>query len=147
MEVAIEVLREAGLRLPKPIGPAMGIVGGLIIGQVAVEAGIVSPIMVIVVAVTAISSFTIPQYSVGITLRILRFIAMFCAAIFGLYGVILFFLLLCSHLVKLKSFGVPYTSPAVPYRFSDWKDFMVRMPLKIMRRRPKIMHTKNIRKR
>ena len=79
MEVAIEVLREAGLRLPKPIGPAMGIVGGLIIGQVAVEAGIVSPIMVIVVAVTAISSFTIPQYSVGITLRILRFIAMFCA--------------------------------------------------------------------
>ena len=51
--------------------------------------------------------------------------------------------LLCSHLVKLKSFGVPYTSPAVPYRFSDWKDFMVRMPLKIMRRRPKIMHTKN----
>ena len=78
MEVAIEVLREAGLRLPKPIGPAMGIVGGLIIGQAAVEAGIVSPIMVIVVAVTAISSFTIPQYSVGITLRILRFIAMFC---------------------------------------------------------------------
>ncbi len=130
MEVAIEVLREAGLRLPKPIGPAMGIVGGLIIGQAAVEAGIVSPIMVIVVAVTAISSFTIPQYSVGITLRILRFVAMFCAAIFGLYGVILFFLLLCSHLVKLKSFGVPYTSPAVPYRFSDWKDFMVRMPLK-----------------
>ncbi|MBG9497753.1 spore gernimation protein, partial [Bacillus thuringiensis] len=148
MEVAIEVLREAGLRLPKPIGPAMGIVGGLIIGQAAVEAGIVSPIMVIVVAVTAISSFTIPQYSVGITLRILRFVAMFCAAIFGLYGVILFFLLLCSHLVKLKSFGVPYTSPAVPYRFSDWKDFMVRMPLKIMRRRPKIMHTKKtIRKR
>ncbi|EPZ0457027.1 MULTISPECIES: spore germination protein [Bacillus] len=148
MEIAIEVLREAGLRLPKPIGPAMGIVGGLIIGQAAVEAGIVSPIMVIVVAVTAISSFTIPQYSVGITLRILRFVAMFCAAIFGLYGVILFFLLLCSHLVKLKSFGVPYTSPAVPYRFSDWKDFMVRMPLKIMRRRPKIMHTKKtIRKR
>ncbi|PGG93095.1 spore germination protein [Bacillus toyonensis] len=148
MEVAIEVLREAGLRLPKPIGPAMGIVGGLIIGQAAVEAGIVSPIMVIIVAVTAISSFTIPQYSVGITLRILRFVAMFCAAIFGLYGVILFFLLLCSHLVKLKSFGVPYTSPAVPYQFSDWKDFMVRMPLKMMRRRPKIMNTKNtIRKR
>ncbi len=104
MEVAIEVLREAGLRLPKPIGPAMGIVGGLIIGQAAVEAGIVSPIMVIVVAVTAISSFTIPQYSVGITLRILRFVAMFCAAIFGLYGVILFFYF--GHLVKLKSFGV-----------------------------------------
>ncbi|MEH7544631.1 MULTISPECIES: spore germination protein [Bacillaceae] len=143
MEVAIEILREAGLRLPKPIGPAMGIVGGLIIGEAAVQAGIISPIMVIVVAVTAISSFTIPQYSTGITLRILRFVAMFCAAIFGLYGIILFFLFLCSHLVKLKSFGTPYTSPPVPYYLRDWKDFMVRMPLMMMKRRPKIMDTKN----
>ncbi|MDR4287633.1 spore germination protein, partial [Bacillus thuringiensis] len=79
---------------------------------------------------------------VRITLRILRLVAMFCAAICGLYGFILFFLLLCSHLVKLISFAVPYTSPTVPYRFCDWKDFMVRMPLKIMRRRPKIINTK-----
>jgi spore germination protein len=143
MEVAIEILREAGLRLPKPIGPAMGIVGGLIIGEAAVQAGIVSPIMVIVVAVTAISSFSLSQYSVGIPLRILRFVAMICAAVFGLYGVILFFLLLCSHLVKLKSFGVPYASPVVPYRLNDWKDFMVRMPLMMMKRRPKMMQTKD----
>lgn len=143
MEVAIEILREAGLRLPKPIGPTMGIVGGLIIGQAAVEAGIVSPIMVIVVAVTAISSFAIPQYNAGITLRILRFMAMFCAAIFGLYGIILFFLFLYSHLVKLKSFGVPYTSPAIPYRLREWRDFMVRLPLMMMKRRPPDMHTKD----
>ncbi|WP_139488823.1 spore germination protein [Brevibacillus dissolubilis] len=143
MEVAIEILREAGLRLPKPIGPAMGIVGGLIIGEAAVQAGIVSPIMVIVVAITAISSFTIPSYNLGIPLRILRFASMFCAAVFGLYGVILFFLLLGSHLVKMKSFGVPYASPAVPYRLSDWKDFLVRMPLLMMKRRPKMMHTKD----
>lgn len=143
MEVAIEILREAGLRLPKPIGPAMGIVGGLIIGEAAVQAGIVSNIMVIVVAITAISSFAIPNYSAGIPLRILRFVAMFGAALFGLYGVILFFLFLCSHLVKLKSFGVPYASPAVPYRLSDWKDFMVRMPFQMMKRRPKMMHTKD----
>ncbi|MGM0875145.1 MAG: spore germination protein [Bacillota bacterium] len=143
MEIAIEILREAGLRLPKPVGPAMGIVGGLIIGEAAVQAGIVSNIMVIVVAITAISSFAIPSYSAGIPLRILRFVAMFGAAFFGLFGVILFFLLLCSHLVKLKSFGVPYASPAVPYRLSDWKDFMVRMPLQMMKRRPKMMHTKD----
>lgn len=143
MEIAIEILREAGLRLPKPIGPAMGIVGGLIIGEAAVQAGIVSPIMVIVVAITAISSFAIPQYSAGITLRMLRFIAMFSAAVLGLYGVVLFFLLLCCHLVKLKSFGIPYITPAVPYRVNDWKDFMVRMPLMMMKRRPKMMHTKN----
>lgn len=148
MEIAIEILREAGLRLPKPIGPAMGIVGGLIIGEAAVQAGIVSNIMVIVVAITAISSFALPNYSAGISLRILRFIAMFSAALFGLYGVILFFLFLCSHLVKLKSFGVPYVSPAVPYQISDWKDFMVRMPLQMMKRRPKMLNGKDpIRKR
>ncbi|MEQ6357686.1 spore germination protein [Lysinibacillus sp. M3] len=143
MEVAIEILREAGLRLPKPIGPTMGIVGGLVIGEAAVQAGIVSPIMVIVVALTAISSFAIPQYNAGISLRMLRFVAMFFAALFGLYGVILFFLLLCSHLVKLKSFGIPFVSPTVPYRANDWKDFMVRMPLMMMKRRPKMLHTKD----
>ena len=149
MEVSIEILREAGLRLPKPVGQAIGIVGGLVIGEAAVQAGIVSPIMVIVVAITAISSFAIPQYSVGLSLRMLRFAAMFSAAVFGLYGVILFFfLLLCSHLVRLKSFGVPYASPAVSYLMSDWKDFLVRMPLMLMKRRPKMMHTKNpVRKR
>jgi spore germination protein len=143
MEISIEILREAGLRLPRPIGPAIGIVGGLVIGEAAVQAGIVSPIMVIVVAITAISSFAIPSYNAGVTLRILRFVVMFSAALFGLYGIILFMLLLCSHLVRLKSFGVPYVSPAVPYRISDWKDFMVRMPLQVMKSRPKMFHTKN----
>ncbi|WP_407637713.1 spore germination protein [Bacillus ndiopicus] len=143
MEVAIEILREAGLRLPKPIGPTMGIVGGLVIGEAAVQAGIVSPVLVIIVALTAISSFVIPQYNAGITLRMLRFIAMFLAALFGLYGVVIFFLFLCSHLVKLKSFGVPYLSPTVPYRAGDWKDFMVRMPLKMMKNRPRLLHTKD----
>ncbi|QTD39801.1 spore germination protein [Sporosarcina sp. Te-1] len=143
MEVAIEILREAGLRLPKPIGQAMGIVGGLVIGEAAVRAGIVSPIMVIVVAITAISSFAIPQYSAGISLRLLRYGAMFFAAVFGLYGVVLFFLFLCSHVVKLKSFGVPYTSPTVPYRASDWKDFFVRMPLMMMKRRPNLLRPKD----
>lgn len=143
MEVSIEILREAGLRLPKPIGPAIGIVGGLIIGEAAVQAGIVSSIMVIVVALTAISSFAIPQYSVGITLRLLRFVAMFCAAIFGLYGVVLFFLLLCSHLVRLESFGVPYTSPVVPLKLKDLKDFIIRAPIFLMKRRPSILHPKD----
>jgi spore germination protein len=143
MEISIEILREAGLRLPKPIGPAMGIVGGLIIGEAAVQAGIVSPMLVIIVSVTAISSFAIPQYNAGIALRSLRFVAMIFSALLGLYGVIIFFLLLTSHLVKLKSFGVPYVSPAVPYRLSDWKDFMVRMPLLIMKKRPKMNHAKD----
>ena len=143
MEIAIEILREAGLRLPKPIGSAMGIVGGLIIGQASVEAGIVSPIMVIVVASTAISSFALSHYITAIPMRLLRFVAMFCAAIFGLYGVVLFFLFICSHMARLKSFGVPYMSPAILYQLSDWKDFVVRMPLQMMKRRPKMMNTKD----
>lgn len=143
MEISIEILREAGIRLPKPIGPAMGIVGGLIIGDAAVNAGIISPFLVIVVAVTAISSFAIPSYSAGITLRILRFLAMFCAAFLGLYGTVLFFILVCSHLARLKSFGVPYVSPMSPFRWNDWKDFIVRMPLKVMNRRPIMMKTKD----
>ncbi|MFF2909507.1 spore germination protein [Paenibacillus sp. NPDC057934] len=143
MEVSIEILREAGLRLPKPIGPAMGIVGGLIIGQAAVEAGIVSPILVIVVAVTAISSFAMPMYSAGITLRLLRFVAMFFAAVFGMYGVIFFFLLLSSHLIKLKSFGVPYLGLAVPSHLKDWKDFIIRLPLHLLKRRPAILKSKD----
>jgi spore germination protein len=113
MEIAIEILREAGLRLPKPIGPAMGIVGGLIIGEAAVQAGIVSPVLVIVVALTAISSFSIPHYSIGITLRILRFRIDLCCYIWIIRGHSLF-LLMVSHLVKL-SFGVPKL--IIPYRY------------------------------
>lgn len=142
LEVAIEILREAGIRLPKPIGPAMGIVGGLIIGDAAVQAGIVSPFLVITVAVTAISSFSIPVYSAGITLRILRFAGMLFASVLGMYGTILFFLLICSHLTKLKSFGVPYLTPVSPFRLNDWKDLFMRAPLALMKRRPVMMKTR-----
>lgn len=143
MEVSIEILREAGLRLPKPVGQTVGLVGGLVIGEAAVQAGIISPIMVIVVALTAISSFAIPQYNAGISLRLLRFSAMFSAAFLGLYGVIMFFLVLAIHFVRLKSFGVPYSAPYAPYRLSDWKDYMVRMPIFMMLQRPKMLFTRN----
>jgi len=146
LEISIEILREAGIRLPKPIGPAMGIVGGLIIGDAAVQAGIVSPILVITVAVTAISSFAIPMYSAGITLRMLRFAGMLFAAVLGMYGTIMFFLLICCHLSKLKSFGVPYVSPVSPYRFNDWKDLVLRVPITLMKKRPIMMKTQNKRR-
>lgn len=147
LEVSIEILREAGIRLPKPIGPAMGIVGGLIIGDAAVQAGIVSPFLVIVVAVTAISSFSIPMYSAGITLRLLRFAGMMFAAVLGMFGTILFFLLICSHLTILKSFGVPYLTPVSPFRPRDWKDLFFRAPLTLMKRRPAMMKTQKPKRR
>lgn len=139
LEISIEILREAGVRLPRPIGSAMGIVGGLIIGEAAVQAGIVSTFLVIVVSVTAIASFSIPMYSAGITLRMLRFIGMFFAAALGIFGTILFFLLICSHLTKLESFGVPYVTPISPIRIRDWKDLFVRAPLTLMKRRPEML--------
>lgn len=147
LEIAIEILREAGIRLPKPIGPAMGIVGGLIIGEAAVQAGIVSPFLVIVVAVTAISSFAIPMYSAGITLRMLRFAGMMFAAPLGMFGTVIFFLFLCSHITKLESFGVPYVTPFSPFRINDWKDLYIRAPLSLMDYRPDLMKTQNNKRR
>lgn len=136
MEATFELLREAGLRLPVPMGSAIGIVGGIVIGSAAVEAGIVSPIMVIIVAITAISSFSIPNYSLSVGFRILRFSLMFFAGVLGLYGIMLGLLLILSHLVKLKSFGIPYMHPFVSFSASDFKDTIARVPLFMMQRRP-----------
>ncbi|WP_427337802.1 spore germination protein [Caloranaerobacter sp. DY30410] len=139
MEVTIELLREAGMRLSGPIGTTIGIVGGLVIGQAAVEAGIVSPMMVIIVALTTIASFAIPNYNIATGFRFVRFGIMIFSAILGLYGIMLALLILGSHLVRLESFGVPYMSPYVSFSetYSDLKDSMVKLPIQIMKRRPK----------
>ncbi len=137
MELTLELLREAGIRLPGPIGQTIGIVGGLVIGQSAVQAGLVSPIMVIVVAITAISSFALSSYSLGIALRILRFALIICASILGLYGLMLGLLTILVHLCTLKSFGVPYLAPLVGDTYYELKDTPVRMPIPMMYRRPK----------
>lgn len=136
MELTFELLREAGVRLPSLIGGVVGIVGGLVIGQAAVEAGIVSPIMVIIVAITAISSFSIPDYSFSNAFRLFRFLLIFAAGFLGLYGMILGLLLMLGHLTRLKSFGTPYMSPFVSVTFSDLKDSMIRVPIFMMKNRP-----------
>ncbi|MBM7615949.1 spore germination protein [Alkaliphilus hydrothermalis] len=137
METTIEILREAGVRLPGPIGATIGIVGGLVIGQAAVEAGLVAPLMVIVVAVTAISSFAIPRYNLAIGFRLLRFLFIFAAGALGLYGIMLSLLLVLIHLASLKSFGVPYLSPFVTFieESGDIGDTFVRAPLLSMNNR------------
>lgn len=138
METSVEVLREASIRLPGPIGPTIGIVGALVIGDAAVRAGLVSPLMVIVVGLTTISSYANPNYNAAISVRLLRFPLMIAASIFGLYGIVLVLLLLLLHLIKLRSFGVPYMAPFTPLRLSDVKDTLVRFPWKWMNRRPEI---------
>lgn len=136
MEAAFEFLREAGARLPKAIGQTIGIVGGLIIGDAAVRANITSPILVIMVATTAIASFAIPSYSLGIGFRMLRFPAIILAGVLGIYGVVLSFILINIHMVTLKSFGINYLSPFTPFLFSDWKDLVIRMPWRTFIKRP-----------
>ncbi|SEF38717.1 spore germination protein [Caloramator fervidus] len=136
MEATFELLREAGVRLPRPIGSTIGIVGGLVIGQAAVAAGIVSPIMVIVVAITAISSFSITNYELATALRLLRFIFMIAASIYGLYGIVLSYIGTLIYVVNLKSFGTPYLAPLSPFYITDMKDSIFKLPLKYLKTRP-----------
>ncbi|WDM02943.1 spore germination protein [Alicyclobacillus cycloheptanicus] len=141
MEFAIELIREAGIRIPSAIGPTIGIVGALIIGQAAVQAGIVSPLLVIIVAVTALASFTIPNYNLGFGVRILRFAFLFAAAFCGFYGIAL---LLCAVLTRLavqKSFGVPLLAPVVPSMDTS-PDVLVRGPAYTMNQRPTYLFTR-----
>jgi len=136
MEVILEVLQEAGIRLPRVVGQTVSIVGGLVIGQAAVQAGVVSPIMVIIIAITAVSSYTIPSYSLGLATRILRVPFMFAAVTFGSYGVSMGLIALLVYLSSLKSFGIRYLSSLTPYSKVDWKDTVIRYSWHAMNRRP-----------
>lgn len=136
METVFELLREAGIRLPRPVGQAVSIVGALVIGEAAVTAGVVSPLMVIVVATAGIASFAIPSYELAIPMRISRFPLMILAGSLGLFGLTAGLLAILIHLTGLRSFGVPYLSPLAPLKLSELKDVLVRVPLWAMRTRP-----------
>jgi len=139
MEVIFEALREAGVRLPKPVGSAVSIVGALVIGQAAVQAGLVSAPTVIIVSATGIASFAIPRYNLGLAYRILRFPLLIVAGTFGLYGINMGTLVLILHLVSLRSFGIPYMSPMAPLVVNDIKDVLWRTHHWNMSFRPKLL--------
>lgn len=144
MEVAFEILREASLRMPKVIGSAISIVGTLVIGQAAVEAGLVSAALIIVVSTTAIASFVFPSNDLSIATRMLRFPLMLLAGSFGLFGVMIGVISLVLHLCNLHSFGVPYMSSIAPYINDEQKDTLIRLPFWFMRTRPKELKRKNL---
>ena len=139
MELSLELLREAGIRLPGPISQTIGIVGALVVGSAAVQASIVSPVMVIVVAFTAIAAFSTPTVSFSVAIRQIRFLFMILATFSGIYGIMLGLLLLVSHVATLKSFGLGYVEPFAPLSLSDLKDVMIRLPLPAMHTRPSIL--------
>ncbi len=132
MEMAFELLREAGIRLPGAMGNAIGIVGGLIIGQAAVDANLVSPIVVILVAFTALCSFVIPSEEFAFSFRLLKFVVIIMSAWLGFFGFLISIYAILVHLAKLKSFGYSYLTPFVGPElngYEDEKDSIVRWPL------------------
>lgn len=143
LDISFEGLREAGLRLPKSVGQSVSIVGALVIGDAAVKAGIVSPLTVIIVALTGIASFSIPAYNIGLGVRLLRFVITFAATILGLFGVTVVMIILLVHVLSLYSFGIPYMSPIAPFKLKDMKDTFIRVSWKSMKRRPESIGNKN----
>ncbi|HHK5542551.1 spore germination protein [Bacillus thuringiensis] len=126
MEITLEMMREAALRLPAPIGQTMGIVGGIIIGQAAVQAGIVSNIMIIIVSVTAIASFTVPNYDMSLAVRYLRFPMMLLATWFGFVGIIIGLMILLAHILSIRSIGTPYGVSFFPLEIYKFKNFILK---------------------
>jgi spore germination protein KA len=143
MELTFEILREAGVRMPRAVGQTVSIVGALVIGQAAVEAGLVSNVLVIVVAFTAIASFVSPIYNFSISTRLLRFILILFASIAGLYGILIFLIMMVAHLVSLRSFGVPYLTPVAPVIMEDQQDVFIRFPIWANKTRPSYLKTED----
>ena len=140
MTVALEILQEAGLRLPKPIGSTIGIVGALVIGDAAVKAGLVSPLMVIIIGLTAVASYAIPTFDLSLAVRLIRFPLMILAGMLGFFGMAMGLYAVLIHLLGLRSFGIPYTSPMAPLRIRALlQDTFVRAPWWALKRRPQLI--------
>lgn len=142
MEIAFELIREAGIRIPGPIGPTLGIIGALILGQAAVAANIVSPILIIIVAVTGIGSFALPNFSVAFAFRMLRFAYIFLGAMAGLLGISAGLFIHLMWLASAKSFGVPFFAPFGPKTVGVINDQLTKMPIWMQERRPDFLNTR-----
>jgi len=128
MEVSFELIREAGIRIPGVIGNTLGIIGALILGQAAVQANIVSPVLIIVVAITGLGNFAVPNVSLALGIRLLRFAFIIMGAFLGFYGLTAVFMITGMYLVSQKSFGVPFVAPVAP-RTTRSSDLISRKPV------------------
>ena len=139
MEFAFELIREAGVRMPGPLGGTIGIVGGLIIGDAAVSANLVSPMAEVVVALSALSSFAIPNEECTSAFRLIKYGFILLGGLLGMYGIVLGLYLLFGHLARLTSFQIPYLMPFTGKEvagYRDERDLLVRAPMRRMRYRP-----------
>lgn len=133
-EIALDFIREAGVRVPSPVGPTIGIVGALLIGEAAVNASLLTPEVVIVVAITAICNFIIPNQDAAFFERILRYLFAFAASLMGFLGLAAAFFVIGVYLCSLRSFGVPFMAPLLPFKMKP--DTLVRGPVQTMETRP-----------
>lgn len=143
MEFILEVIREAGVRLPRNVGQAISIVGALVLGQAAIQAKLASPTTVTVVALAAIANFVIPVFSAALSVRFLRFGILIISGLLGIFGFITALFVLLIHLCSLRSFGVPFLAPYAPAIPADFKDFQIRSPVWAMTRRPRFFGAKD----
>jgi spore germination protein len=144
METTIELLREAGARLPTKIGQTIGIVGGIVIGQAAVQAGFTSNILIIAVASSAIASFVIPSYIMSASIRLVRFGFIVLAGMWGNMGLVVGIGLMIIHLSGLTNLGTSYLTPVAPMNFKDWGDTFIRAPHWMIKKRPSQPRTVNV---
>ncbi|MBB6694954.1 spore germination protein [Cohnella xylanilytica] len=136
----LEIFREAGVRLPSNIGQTLASIGGLIIGDAAIRAGLVSPSVVVVGAITAVSGVTLVNQSLSTIISVFRFFFFFMGSFLGIYGLILGIILLAAYMSRLKSFGMPYMAPWSPPNAREMIRSYIRLPWSLMRRRPKAIH-------
>lgn len=140
MVFVIEVLREAALRLPKTLSVTIGTVGAIVVGTAVVKAGLVSPQMIVVITLTALSFYSAPVYELTGTWRVVNFLMLLAGAVVGVYGLVLVTVWLIGSLISLTSFGVPYFAPIAPFRAPDWRDLLLRVPWTWWRRRLTTAH-------
>jgi hypothetical protein len=143
LEALVEIIREAAVRLPTYIGIAASVFASIVIGQAAVEASLVSSVLIVVVGTAAIASYVTPAFDMSMAIRILRFAFTIAATVFGVIGIVVMTSLTLVHLTSMESLGQPYFQPIAPLVLKDLKDTVLRLPYKTMQKRPVITKTRN----
>lgn len=146
LEITVELLREAGARLPTKVGQTLGIVGGIVLGEAAVQASLTSNVLIIIVSLSALSSFATPIFKMANTIRFLRFPLMGLAAAWGGLGIMIGVVLLLGHLLRLKSLGTPYIVPLFPFRIREFTDSFIRSSLSLTFNRPRYLRPLSLRR-
>lgn len=142
MEIILELLREANVRLPKKIGTSIGIVGTIVIGQALVAAGLVSSPIIIIVSLSSLAAYAVPDFTILTPIRLLKYLMIFLSGIFGLFGFIMGLSIVIIKISSITSFGVPYTAPVSPFSFKDMKNFILSNPV-LSKERPEYLDLKN----